>query len=530
MPMNSEDDQKQSHRETSADRVGMGRRRFTALAGALSIPLVGCAEDGGNATDTDETPTSMSTDSPTATDTRTPTEEPTLTETEEPTPTEEPEPGDSDGRYGTPEDPIASPVGLETVVSGLDQPIDVVFLPESDLIYLVSRPGTIMVYDGDGIRDEPLLDISDQTLTGGERGLLGIEPHPEFADNGRLFVRYSGERREGTPTDYSHTFLLAEFQVDDSQLSADPDSERTIMEIPEPQDNHNAGDLAFGPDGYLYVPVADGGNEFDIGPGHVEDWYEFNEGGNAQNTEENLLGGMVRIDVDSDPTRHSRTDADAPADPPGNGDGYAVPADNPLVDLDGHYDELYAWGLRNPFRMSFDGDRLFVGQVGEHQWESVFLVEKETNCGWNVREGSHCFDATDDYNTPNSCPTKVPDDVRNGEEISDPVLEYLNARNGQLDTDNHLTGVSVVGGYVYRGSAIPELRERYVFGDLAPGGRLFVGTPPGDGGDGWGMNHVELTDEAASKLAQITAFGRDDDGEIYVVDGSGSLFRLVSGS
>jgi len=522
--MDSEDNEAQSLSEAFTDRVDMNRRRFTALAATLSFPLAGCTAPGGNATDTEETPATTATDGPTETDTRTP------TEGEEPTPTEEPDSGDIDGRYGTPEDPIGSPVGLETVASGLNRPVAVVFPPGSDLTYVVTRPGKIMVYDGDSVRDEPLLDISDQTLTGGERGLLGVEPHPEFADNGRLFVRYSGERREGTPTDYSHTFLLTEFQVDDSGLSADPDSERTVMEIPEPQDNHNAGDLAFGPDGYLYVPVADGGNQFDIGPGHVEDWYEFNEGGNAQNTEENLLGGLVRIDVDSDPARHPRTDADAPANPPGNGDGYAVPADNPLVDLAGHYDELYAWGLRNPFRMSFDGDRLFLGQVGEHQWESVFLVEKGTNCGWNVREGSHCFDASDDFNTPDSCPRKVPDDVRHGEAISDPILEYLNARNEQLNTNNHLTGVAVVGGYVYRGSAVPELQERYVFGDLAPGGKLFVGTPPGDGGDGWGMNHVELTDDGASKLSRISAFGRDGDGEMYVVDGSGSLLRIVSGS
>jgi len=178
------------------------------------------------------------------------------------------------------------------------------------------------------------------------------------------------------------------------------DSERTVLEIPEPQGNHNAGDLAFGPDGHLYVAVGDGGSGGDRGRGHVEDWYDANEGGNGQDVTENLLGSVLRIDVDG------RDD----------GKAYAIPEDNPLVGREG-LDEHFAWGLRNPWRMSFDGKELYVADVGQFAREEVSLVTNGGNYGWNVREGIECFGADD-------CPDETPPDVRGGEPLVDPVVEY----------------------------------------------------------------------------------------------------------
>lgn len=399
---------------------------------------------------------------------------------------------------GTMPEPLTT-VGLETVVEGLEQPLDFSYVPDSELRYVATRPGEILVIDDGDLRGEPLLDIRERVVGGGERGLLGVALHPEFAENGRIFVRYSSAPREETPDGYSHTFVLSEFEVNDDMTHADADTERTILEIPQPQSNHNAGDLAFGPDGYLYVPTGDGGGGGDTGNGHPPDWYDANEGGNGQDVTDNLLGSVLRIDVDD-------TEGD---------DNYAVPDDNPLVGSEG-LDEHYAWGLRNPWRISFDEGDLYVADVGQNRYEEINIVERGGNYGWNVREGAHCYNASD-------CPTSTPDDVHGGEPLVDPILEYPHSGEG-------ITGVSVIGGYVYRGSSVPELNGRYVFGDLQPRGRLFVGIPPNeDGGEndgGWSLEHVNLTSDASERLGRILSFGRDEDGEMYVL-GSGGLHKVV---
>ncbi|ELY98510.1 blue (type 1) copper domain-containing protein [Natrialba chahannaoensis JCM 10990] len=325
-----------------------------------------------------------------------------------------------------------------------------------------------------------LLDIEDQIVSLGlgelgdydERGLLGIAFHPEFDENGRFYVRYSAPERVGLG--YDHTDVLAEFQVDDD-LSVDRESERTIMEIQQPQDNHNGGRLAFGPDGYLYTSVGDGGNVHDIGIGHVEDWYPENEGGNGQDTRENLLGGIHRIDVDADEDQMYGE--------------YGIPDDNPLVGAEGELEEYYAWGFRNPWGMSIDDDgQLFVADAGQHFIESVYDVEEGGNYSWNVKEGSLCFSTETPLDPPAECPDEVGEDAgeaRAGEPLRDPIAEYQHRRVSDAFIDSSV----VVGGHRYAGEAIPELEGTFVFGNWSSlgvaeaDGEVLVATEPGTADD-----------------------------------------------
>ena len=385
--------------------------------------------------------------------------------------------------------PLPDAVGLETVATGLQAPVDLAVAPDADRRYVADQAGQIRVHEPSGLREEPLVDLQDAVEFGGEKGLLGLALHPAFASNRRLFVRYSAPRREGTPASYSHTFVLAEFTASADGRLAPRDSERTVLEIPEPQGNHNSGSLAFGPEGYLYVGVGDGGAGADHGPGHVGDWYDANAGGNGQDVTENLLGSLLRIDVD------------------GRADGkpYAVPDDNPLVGQPG-LDEHYAWGLRNPWGIAFDGEDCYLADVGQNAYEEVNLVERGGNYGWNVTEGTHCFGAED-------CPDGTPADVRGGEQFVDPVIEYPHS-------GGDVTGISVIGGHVYRGSAVPGLRGRYVFGDLSAGDRLFTAAPR-DGDELWPVDPVPIAD--GDELDRVLAFGRED-GDVYVLgtgDGGG---------
>jgi glucose/arabinose dehydrogenase len=390
-------------------------------------------------------------------------------------------------------------IGLDLVASGFDSPVGYHQAPEDrDRAFVPDQPGVIHVVE-DGIRPEPFLDIEDRVYTGGnEAGLLGLAFHPDFAENRQFYVRYSAPRREGTPENYSHTFVLSEFQATEDFARADTDSERAILEIPEPQGNHNAADVEFGPDGYLYVPVGDGGAANDQGTGHVEDWYDDVGGGNGQDVTENLLGSILRIDVDSqDGDKH-----------------YAIPDTNPLVGEEG-LDEHYAWGLRNPWQISFDPQtgRLFTGDVGQNRWEEVNIVEKGGNYGWNVREGRHCFQTE-------SCQMETPD----GEDLIDPIVEYAHP---SIAAEGEISGVSVAGGYVYRGSAIPKLQGAYVFGDLT--GTFMIARESGDGT--WSLGHLPLREEDTTKLPNLIAFGSDRSGELYATTRgheSGAVYRIVA--
>ncbi|MFD1647606.1 PQQ-dependent sugar dehydrogenase [Haloarchaeobius litoreus] len=449
----------------------MDRRRFLAVsAGALTL-TAGCASD---TSDADETPT---------TGDSTPTGDGTSTD----------EMG-TDRTATSPDVPDA--VGLETLATGLQNPLDIAFGPDADRYYVAEQPGRIRVVDVDGLRGEPMLDLTDTVVTGFEQGLLGIALHPNFAENRRLLVRYSAPRREGVSAEYSHTFVLSEFTVSSDGLTADPGSERVVMALDQPQGNHNAGSVLFGPDGYLYVGTGDGGAANDSGFGHTGDWYDGTDGGNGQDVTENLLGSILRIDVDG-------RDGDR---------GYGIPADNPLVGREG-LDEHYAWGFRNPWRLAFDGETLFAGDVGQNRWEEVDVVEKGGNYGWNVREGTHCSRSDD-------CPSSTPDDVRGGERLLPPVIEY--PHEGQP-----VSGISVITGNVYRGEGIPGLQGRFVFGDFRAEGRLFVATPAESGL--WSTSVLPVADGDAETLSQILSFGRHD-GVLYVLgnggDGGG-VHRLV---
>ncbi|MFC6723251.1 PQQ-dependent sugar dehydrogenase, partial [Halobium palmae] len=243
----------------------------------------------------------------------------------------------------------------------------------------------------------------------------------------------------------------------------------------------------------------DGGGSADQGTGHVDDWYGAVDGGNGQDVTENLLGSVLRIDVDGEGT---------------DGRAYAIPDDNPLVGRSG-LDELYAWGFRNPWRISFDGEDLYVGDVGQSAYEEVDLVASGGNYGWNVKEGTHCFRA-------DGCPDATPDDVRGGEPLTDPVIEYPHS-------GGEVSGISVIGGYVYRGDAIPELNGAYVFADLRAEGRLFVSPVSKGTGGLWPTRLLDVAGDGGV-VDRVLSFGRDADGELYVLgtgsDGGG-VYRLV---
>ncbi len=281
---------------------------------------------------------------------------------------------------------------------------------------------------------------------------------------------------------------------------ADKSSEQILLSIDKPQANHNGGTLAFGPtDHYLYISIGDGGGANDNGEGHVEDWYEKNTGGNGQDIKQNLLGSILRINVDG-------------------GSPYNIPADNPFVGKDG-LDEIYAYGFRNPYRFSFDmgGEhQLFAGDAGQELWEEVSIVNKGGNYGWNVKEGTHCFDTANPDTSLVNCPSIDPD----GNPLIDPVIELKNSRQaGGL-------GVTIVGGNVYRGEALTQWAGKYIFGTWslsfgAPNGLVFVATPKASGL--WNFQEITFANTPTGRLKHyVLGFGQDLKGEVYILTSDSS--------
>ena len=435
------------------------------------------------------------------------------------TTTTTPEPDADQRRYV----PLGGSVRIEPVVEGLVAPLCFEVPPEeTGRYFIVDRMGRVYVADSDGLRDEPFIDVSGMLAEiGGEKGLLGMAFHPDFQENRRFFLRFSAPRREGTPENFSHTEVLTEFEASEDLERGLPDTARTILEVPSPYDTHNAGSIVFGPDGYLFVAMGDGGRAHDTGRGHVQDWYEANEGGNGQDITENLLGSILRIDVDSRE----------------GGKPYAIPDDAFLRGRPG-LNEQFAWGFRNPWGMSFDDEgRLFVADVGQNGFEEVNIVEQDRNYGWNVREGTHCFrpGPEESRNPPAECPTKLPPDVRGGERLIPPIIEYPHSHEGVG------VGSAVVGGYVYANDAISHLTGKYVFGDFrktkdtdVPTGSLFAATPSDDDRL-WSMEEISIENTDSGLLdAYVLAMGEDNQGRLYVLttgspgDGqSGAVHRIL---
>jgi glucose/arabinose dehydrogenase len=402
-------------------------------------------------------------------------------------------------------------VSLSLVAEGFTSPVLLAESPDnSGRLFIVEQLGQIyIVRDGQKLA-QPFLNIQSKLTPRSspqdERGLLGLAFHPDYAANGRFFVYYSGPLRAGGPAGWDHTNYVAEFKVTANANVADAASERIVLAMDHPQANHNAGTIAFGSDGYLYVSVGDGGGGNDNGAGHVEDWYAENGGGNGQDITQNLLGSILRIDV-------------APAT------GYGIPTDNPFVGKDG-LDEIYAYGLRNPYRFCFDPDnRIILADAGQELYEEIDLVEKGGNYGWNIREGRHCFDDANPETPPGSCPTADP----NGTPLTDPVIEFKNAKN----FSDGLGNVSV-GGYVYQGSTVQSLNGRYIFGVLTQtsnsmNGAIFAADRSGST---WSYEKLTFSNMANNELGMfVLGFGQDKAGEVYVttskgVENSGKVYKI----
>lgn len=292
------------------------------------------------------------------------------------------------------------PVALAPVVTGgLQKPLFLTHAGDgSDRLFVLEQPGRIRLLEQGVLSAVPFLDLTDRVLMDDtERGLLGLAFHPDYRRNGRFFVNYTRQPDGAT--------VVAEFRRGHSPDVASRD-ERVLLVIQQPESNHNGGMIAFGPDKSLYIGMGDGGA-----------WGD--PGNRAQNLND-LLGKILRIDVD-------------------HGDPYAIPADNPFAN-EGGRPEIYALGMRNPWRFSFDRESgaLWVADVGQKKWEEVDLVVRGGNYGWRVMEGAHC------YNPAVACPT---------EGLALPVMEY-----------GHEGGrCSIIGGYVYRGRAIPALQGRYLY-------------------------------------------------------------------
>lgn len=335
----------------------------------------------------------------------------------------------------------------ETIVSGLERPVDI--QPAGDeRLFIIEKNGHIRILLDGELIDFPFLSISDRVGSrGNEQGLLGLAFHPKYTENGLFFVNY---------TDKDGDTIIARYRVTPDPNIADPSSEIVLLRVKQPFGNHNGGPLAFGPDGYLYAGLGDGGSAGD-------------PLGNAQKLD-TLLGKILRLDVDS-------------AEP------YTIPADNPFGN------EIWAYGFRNPWRISFDkaSGNLYIGDVGQGEWEEIDFAPTGMpgglNFGWKYFEGTHAYNGTPPQ----------------GAQFELPIAEY-----------DHGQGCSVTGGYVYRG-AMPEWNGIYLYGDYCSG------TVWGLMRSGQGWQEQVLFGAVGS----ITSFGQDQSGEVYIATDSGQILRLT---
>ncbi|HTN44400.1 MAG TPA: PQQ-dependent sugar dehydrogenase [Nitrospiria bacterium] len=358
---------------------------------------------------------------------------------------------------------------LVPVATGFSQPLDLQ-APDDDTgrLFVVEQGGKIRIISSNGqVLSTPFLDISGKLIgCSGEEGLLGLAFHPNYATDARFFVNYTRNCGGGLQT------VIAEYAASTGDPNlADATSERILLTVDQPYTNHNGGGLAFGNDGFLYIGLGDGGSGGD-------------PLGNGQDTN-TLLGKILRIDVDSTPDL---------------GLQYAIPPDNPFVNKAG-LDEIWLYGLRNPFRFSVDsatGD-LWIGDVGQDSFEEVDRITPRqggANLGWNIMEGTHCF------NPPANCPTA---------NLTLPIFDYPH--------DPHLGDGTVIGGYVYHGTQLTQLAGAYIFGDFLSG-RVWTLTQDS-------QHHWMRTEIFSTTLNDLSSFGQGQDGELYVVRySSGSVAQI----
>jgi len=361
-----------------------------------------------------------------------------------------------------PTPPTAPPpdttLAVRPIVSGLASPLFLTAPPGDPRLFVVEQGGTVRVVENGQLVPMPFLDVSARITSGGERGLLGLAFHPDYARNGFLYVNY---------TDAAGDTRVERYTVSADRNRADPASATLVITVPQPFANHNGGMTAFGPDGRLYVGMGDGGSGGD-------------PQGNAQNPA-TLLGKMLRLDVD----------AGAP---------YAIPPDNPLAGRQGARGEIWALGLRNPWRFSFDraAGRLYVADVGQNRLEEVSVAgvsEAGVNYGWNVTEGSECYNAE-------TCDRSA---------FRLPALEY-----------SRDAGCSITGGYVYRGSnpALAGVRGHYFYSDFCSGWlRSFR---LADGGA-----VVDRREWPVGSLGNVLSFGEDARGELYILSENGTVYAIT---
>jgi len=417
----------------------MRARWLLVLALALALPVAGCAQDTDDA---QSIPGGPDADDPGG-------------DGSQGSSDEDPDQGD-DGTDGIDEPREPPDLALDEVVSGLERPTLATHAGDgTGRLFVVEQPGRVRVLQDGQLAEDPYLDLTDETDAGGEQGLLGLAFDPEFADNGRLYASY---------TDTEGDSVLARHTVEDPPNGSPSPDGQVLLTVDQPYGNHNGGNIAFGPDGYLYYGLGDGGSGGD-------------PEGNGQDPT-TLLGSMLRLDV--------------------AGEQAQAPEDNPFVGDEAGHDLVWAYGLRNPWRFSFDpatGD-LFIGDVGQDSYEEVNHQPAAStggeNHGWNRWEGNHTYQG---------------DPGREG--YTFPILAY-GLESGRC---------SVTGGHVYRGEAVPDLEGFYLYADFCQGTVWAAQNTT----DGWRSDVVLETDH------RIPSFGVDEAGEVSIVTHDGTVQRIVAG-
>ena len=366
--------------------------------------------------------------------------------------------GRSNPSDGQPPPVPSSGLRLVEVASGLDQPVYLTAPAGDPRLFIVEQTGRIRIVSGGTLLPTPFIDLAAKITSGGERGLLSMAFHPDYASNGFFYVYY---------TDLGGNTKVERYHVGANANVADPASAQHVLGVQQPYANHNGGPMVFGPDGYLYIGLGDGGSGGD-------------PQGNGQNPA-TLLGKILRIDVNG-------------AAP------YAIPPNNPFVGQTGKRPEIWFTGLRNPWRFSFDREAglMYLADVGQNAWEEVNVTPAATgglNLGWNLMEAAHCYGGS-------GCSQQG---------LTLPALEY-----------SHADGCSITGGYVYRGSAIPGLQGHYFYADYCQG---WVRSFRWDGSQAADRRSWEL-----GSIGNVTSFGEDAARELYVTSTSGKVYRFAPAS